>query len=122
MSDLTGRLQIKDSMKGQVINRPRDVALDVPRTRGNNADFAIVFVRSAADIRKLAPRAAACILDDGLLWLCYPKKSSGVVTDISRDSGWEPLSKLGYRGVRAVSIDDTWSALRFRQNKYVKTR
>ncbi len=122
MSDLIRKLQIKDSMKGQVINRPRDVEINVPRTRGNNADFAIAFVRSAADIRKLAAQAASCIVDDGLLCLCYPKESSGVVTDISRDSGWEPMNKLGYRGVRAISIDDTWSALRFRQNKYLKTR
>ena len=122
MSDLIRKLQIKDSMKGQVINRPRDVALDVPRTRGKNADFAIAFVRDAADIRKLAAKTAACIMDDGLLWFCYPKKSSGVVTDINRDAGWAPLSKLGYRGVRAISIDETWSALRFRQKKYVKVR
>lgn len=62
MSDLIRKLQIKDSMKGQVINRPRDVEINVPRTRGNNADFAIAFVRSAADIRKLAAQAATCVI------------------------------------------------------------
>jgi hypothetical protein len=40
--------------------------------------------------------------------------------DINRDSGWESIQKLGFETVRAVSIDDDWSALRFRFSQFVK--
>lgn len=44
----------------------------------------------------------------------YPKKSSKVETDISRDVGWDAVKKTDWEGVAIVAIDDTWSALRFR--------
>ena len=49
-----------------------------------------------------------------LLWLSYPKRSSKVETDLSRDVGWEVVADAGLRPVTQVSIDETWSALRFR--------
>ncbi len=42
-------------------------------------------------------------------------------SDINRDGMWELLSRLGIRAVRQISIDDDWSALRFRGERYVKT-
>jgi len=66
------------------------------------------------DVEEKAARTVADIPSDGLLWLCYPKATSGLATDISRDRGWEAIQKMGLRPVRAVSINDTWSALRWR--------
>jgi uncharacterized protein YbdZ (MbtH family) len=48
------------------------------------------------------------------MWVSYPKKSSKVKTDISRDAGWEIMAENSLRPVTQVSIDKTWSALRFR--------
>ena len=58
----------------------------------------------------------------GLLWFSYPKKSSKVETDITRDVGWDALGSTGLRPVTQVAIDDTWSALRFRPVVDVKSR
>jgi hypothetical protein len=49
-----------------------------------------------------------------MLWIAYPKKSAKVDTDLTRDVGWSVIEGAGVVGVAVVSIDATWSALRFR--------
>ena len=46
----------------------------------------------------------------------------GLETDLTRDAGWDALSAAGLRGVATVSIDDTWSGLRFRPVEDVRSR
>jgi len=77
-------------------------------------DFVQVFVKSISELEKQAPVAIKAVKYDGLLWICYPKQSSGIKTDINRDTGWSVVQKAGLRPVTQVAIDDTWSALRFR--------
>lgn len=77
-------------------------------------DLVHLFVKDVADLENLAPRAFEAAGYDGLLWISYPKRSSKVETDLTRDVGWDVVSGLGLRPVTQVSIDDTWSALRFR--------
>ena len=79
--------------------------------------FVAVFAREAAVLERDAPRVLAAVAtdDDPLVWFCYPKRTSRrFETDLSRDVGWEPLTGAGWRPVRQISIDDDWSALRFR--------
>jgi hypothetical protein len=56
-------------------------------------------------VTKLAPAAS--------LWIAYPKTTSGVMTDLTRDAGWGPVERAGFGGVAQVAVDETWSALRF---------
>jgi hypothetical protein len=59
---------------------------------------------------------------DGILWFCYPKKSSKKYkSELSRDFGWKVLNDSGLDGIRLVSIDEDWSAFRFRNKKYIKS-
>ncbi len=78
-------------------------------------DFIHIFVHNHSDLGRFLHPAVNTLAEDGILWFSYPKKSGSIQTDMSRDSGWEPLTTtLGYRPVAAVSISDDWSALRFR--------
>jgi hypothetical protein len=62
------------------------------------------------------------LMDDGVLWFCYPKKTSKKYSsDIDRDHGWKVLNDSGLYGIRMVAIDKDWSALRFRNKKYIKS-
>ena len=84
--------------------------------------FALTFVLSRDQISELAPKIASRLADDGVLWFAYPKKSSPhLKSDIQRGSGWEPLGALGFEGVRQVSVDEDWSALRFRRVENIRT-
>jgi hypothetical protein len=77
-------------------------------------DFVQLFVKNITELEAKGPIAIKSVKYDGLLWVCYPKKSSKVETDISRDMGWEIMAENSLRPVTQVSIDETWSALRFR--------
>jgi hypothetical protein len=85
-------------------------------------DFVQVFGTSNEELQSNAKKAVAYAKDDGLLWLCYPKKSSKVYkgSDCSRDSVTGMLSEEGYEPVRQIAIDDDWSALRFRKPEKIK--
>ncbi len=96
--------------------------VSVESTAEGPFDMIQTFVRDKADVDDLAAGAIDALKPGGLLWFAYPKKSSKVKTDISRDSGWESLAREGLRPVTQVSIDDTWSALRFRSVSEVRTR
>jgi hypothetical protein len=59
---------------------------------------------------------------DGILWICYPKKTSKKFTsEIDRDHGWKSMNELDFYGVRLLAIDENWSAMRFRNKKYIKS-
>lgn len=77
-------------------------------------DFVHRFVRSKAEIDALEGEAMAATRPDGMLWISYPKRSSKVPTDVTRDAGWEAVEGAGWLGVRQVAVDAVWSALRFR--------
>lgn len=85
-------------------------------------EFIIVFVRSVAEVEDLAPVALHNLTADGTLWFCYPKKTSKkYTTGPERDRGWKSLNDAGFYGVRLVAIDDDWSAMRFRNTKFIKS-
>ena len=77
-------------------------------------DLVHLFVNDVAELERFGPVAIESARYDGLLWLSYPKRSSKVETDLTRDKGWEVVSQAGLRPVTQVSVNETWSALRFR--------
>lgn len=82
-------------------------------------DFVHLFASNRADLDRYIDVALDAVTYDGLLWVSYPKGSSKVETDINRDSIWELLKEKGIRPVTQVSVDSTWSALRFRPAEMV---
>lgn len=85
-------------------------------------DFMILFVRKEAEVKELVPGVLHNLADDGILWFCYPKKTSKrYSSEIDRDHGWKALSDHEFFGIRMVIIDEDWSALRFRNIKYIKS-
>jgi hypothetical protein len=84
--------------------------------------FALYFVKTCAEIEATAPSAVARLLEDGLLWFAYPKKSSKrYPSDIGRDDSWQALGDLGFEAVRMIAIDEDWSALRVRHVDYIES-
>jgi hypothetical protein len=130
MNPVQKKLQISEGSRIILINPPGspeslfggkpDCLIASPGESG--LDGIIVFVKSQEDIKNMSALAVSAIRGDGLLWIAYPKKSSGILTDINRDKGWEPLLDAGWGPVRQVAIDDTWSALRWRPEKDIKRK
>ncbi|MFC5700451.1 YdeI family protein [Cohnella faecalis] len=91
---------------------PEETRLDVARV--GEYDFVQLFAYGSGDVERLGPAAARAVKPGGLLWVCYPKGTSAIKADINRDRGWGPLAEAGFEGVALVSLDETWSSMRFR--------
>jgi hypothetical protein len=84
-------------------------------------DLLVGFTRDQAALRTIAPLMLASAAEDAKVWLCYPKGTSRVKTDLNRDAGWEPMFAAGWIVVAIASVDATWSAVRFRPRNQVKS-
>jgi hypothetical protein len=112
--DLTQKLQIKPGQTLAVLNAPADVALP-PSTAGaqpSTAEVVLGFAARSDDLRQLGDVIDAARADR-LAWIGYPKGGQ-LGTDLNRDRLASAVAAHGLQPVRQVSIDDTWSALRFR--------
>lgn len=83
--------------------------------------FHVAFVRSRSELAEAAQEVAAAYRPGHHLWFCYPKKSGKLKTDLTRDLGWEPIHELDLLGVAQVSLDETWSGLRFRLRSEIRS-
>jgi hypothetical protein len=86
------------------------VSLVGPRAR---ADVAVVFVLSRAELARDFTRVAARLEPAGGLWVAWPKKASGVATDVTENVARDVGLPTGYVDNKVCAIDDVWSALRF---------
>lgn len=125
MSDnaLAKKLKLKPGQRAALIGAPAGYAktlsplpagVEVVEKLSGKFDWAQVFVKNKAEIDKLAPRVAKALKPDGVLWISFPKGSSKIQTDLTRDKGWEALQGLDLKWLTLVSVDDTWSAFALR--------
>ena len=130
-SELARKLGIKPRMKVLLQAPPADfpsVLGTLPdgakllRASTGAADCVIAFVRCKADVKTMAPLAFNAVGEKGLLWFAYPKKSGPLQSDLSRDSGWEPLFEAGFDSVAQISIDETWTGFRFRPKHLIRSK
>ncbi len=131
--DIMAKLNYKGQKRIAVINAPekfvkyfentlKEVRIDKEIDPRFPYEFLILFVSLVSDVELLGPKALHNLISDGTLWFAYPKKSSKKISsDIDRDHGWEILTSRGLDKVRLVSLDDDWSALRFRNVRFIKS-
>ena len=79
--------------------------------RLEEANTAVVFASSAEELRRVLTEHEGRLARPGVFWVAYPK---GNRADINRDTLWPILGEHGMRPISQVSVDEVWSALRFR--------
>jgi hypothetical protein len=77
-------------------------------------DWLQMFVSDSAALAAIMPAAEAALAPDATLWLSFPKGSSKIQTDLTRDKGWEAIPQDRLRWLTLVSINATWSAFALR--------
>lgn len=126
------KLNLKDQGEILVVNAPASFEPEIKRLSGvtvlrNPADaktihFSLAFVTRKADLNDLAKRLCPKAEGDAVLWFAYPKGTSKKYKcDFNRDTGWDYVRAAGFDSVRQVSIDEDWSALRFRHVEFIKS-
>jgi Bacteriocin-protection, YdeI or OmpD-Associated len=131
---LAKKLQIKSGYNVLIINQPvgfMDLFTELPENvhlsyeitnQDQSFDVILSFAINKTQMDQFVPQAIQALKRDGILWVSYPKKSSKLKTDITRDHGWQILKENQFRPVTQISIDDTWSALRFKPESQTKTK
>lgn len=119
MQDVIKKFRFKDN--GIVINSPKTlenqfVKLGFHTSFDNRikATNTLVFVKSKEEILDFFSTQLKNIEEDSILWIAFPKGTSKIKTDINRDTIRDTGENFGITTVAAISINATWSALRFR--------
>lgn len=130
MTSLVKKLLLKPNHRMLLLNAPTgytDLLGELPEgvslsdtPDGTPYDLVQLFARNRAELEQHAHDALAALNPDGLLWLAFPKSTSKQQSDLTRDVGWDVIHAAGLVGIAAISLDDTWSALRFRPEAQVK--
>ena len=123
-SALAKKLKLKASTRAAVINAPGGylkalaplpAGTELSQSLQGEFGWVQVFVRSSAELERLVPALVKARGEEGLLWISFPKGSSGIQTDLTRDKGWDALAGADLKWVTLVSVNDTWSAFALRR-------
>ena len=107
------------------MNAPAEYSLLIEESDNESGkkEFLLLFTNNSEEVRTWFPRALSALEEDAIFWIAFPKKSSKVKTDINRDILFQLVQELSdYRAVSNISLDEKWSALRFRHQDLVKPK
>lgn len=131
MNSIVKKLGLKQGMRALVLGAPsgylRSLAplpdrVEVSQNLGSTHEFVQFFAVKKSDIAKSAKKLLQSAAPGALVWITYPKKTSAVDSDLSRESVWAAMGGTGWGPVSQIAIDEVWSALRFRPIQDVKSR
>jgi hypothetical protein len=92
---------------------PLPLGASVAGELATSLDFAMLFVRERTALEQEFPRLMACLQPAGMLWVSWPKKASGVATDLTENVVREVGLANGLVDVKVCAVDETWSGLKF---------
>ena len=119
---LTKKLGIKEDFRVAMIGAPdgfREELTDLPlgvtfvTSLAAQLDLIMFFVKSQSEMTRNFPRLAAKLKPAGMLWLAWPKKASGVATDLSDNSVRQIGLDAGLVDVKVCAVNEIWSGLKF---------
>lgn len=125
-SPLSKKLKLKAGARCAIVNAPDGYmeaieplpeGATVAHTLQDQHDWIQVFCATRSDLETLAPQAAQALAPASVLWLCFPKGTSKLQTDLTRDIGWDVMEQVDLKYITLVSVNDTWSAFGLRPYK-----
>lgn len=118
---LVKKLGIKAGFNIAFVNTPADFfdKLTLPQDVKVNSrskkplDFIMMFVKSEKDLQKKFAMYVERLLPAGMIWVVWPKKSSGIATDLSFNNVQTIGLATGLVDVKICAVSDVWSGLKF---------
>jgi hypothetical protein len=118
---LATKLGIKSRMIVHVVNAPRDYAALVNPLPDNvvisskaakELDLVHIFTKSRSELLDLLMTYQKRIKQNGIIWVSWPKKASGVASEVSEDAVRELALPLGLVDTKVCAVDEVWSGLK----------
>jgi hypothetical protein len=120
---LPKKLGIKAGFRARLANAPADVRVElrgalaecelVKQEPRSALDFVMLFTKSRAELVREFARFSKSLAQAGMLWVSWPKKSSGVATDLDENIVREVGLAAGLVDVKVCAVTEVWSGLKF---------
>jgi hypothetical protein len=94
------------------LDLPPEFAVRWARRPNKGISFIHLFTKSKRRLRSRLPAFRKVIAEDGIIWVSWPKKSSGIVTDLTEDVVREVALPLGLVDIKVCAVDEVWSGLK----------
>ena len=125
-SALARKMKLKPGQRAALVNAPEgylkelsplSAGVEVAEKLQGEFDWLQIFVKNKAELDKLVPKVLAALKPESLLWITFPKGTSKIQTDLTRDKRWDALQKADLKWVNLISVNETWSAFALRPYK-----
>jgi len=118
---LAKKLGIKAGYRVQLIGGPPDWSIEdlpdnvhVSHRRGSSpSEVVVAFFQEAASLEQGIGELSGSITVDGALWIAWPRKAAGHVSDITDNIVRNTVLPLGLVDIKVAAVDEDWSALKF---------
>lgn len=130
MEKVLKKLGYKEGMESMIINAPEIPGNEIIKllepvpseSFSGRIDFIMFFAETLKVLRDNKDILMGNLNPEGRLWIIYPKKTSKKYkSDLSRDILWGEFGEFGYEPVSQFSVDEDWSAVRYRHVSEIKT-
>ncbi|WP_098959612.1 DUF3052 domain-containing protein [Pseudonocardia sp. N23] len=113
---LPRKLGVRDGTRTLLVGAPAGFTLDAPHHRRASGrggyEVQVVFCPDVATLRRRWPRAVELSTERGAVWVAWPKKASGVPTDLDENGVRDHALPLGWVDVKVCAVEATWSGLK----------
>ena len=123
---LVKKLKLKAGQRAAIVNapdgyvealHPLPAGVEIAKDLDGTFDWVQVFLKNKAELEALLPALVGALKPASTLWLTFPKGTSKIQTDLTRDKGWDALQQVDLKWITLVSVNDTWSAFAVRPYK-----
>ncbi len=131
MSHLAKKMKLRVGHRAAILEAPADylrelsplpAGVTISARLAGKFDWVQLFALNKFQVDQLLPRVVSRLKPESLLWISFPKGSSKLQTDLTRDVGWEVLRDIDLKWVTLISVNETWSAFALRPYRAGETR
>jgi hypothetical protein len=117
---LIKKLHVKPGMRIAMVNTPAGFSLGTlpagvtqEKSLKGDLDLALLFAAMQKELKAQWPKLVASVKQEGAIWVAYPKKSSGIASDLGMGE-WDATKGSDWNPVAMIAIDEAWSAVRYK--------
>ena len=123
---LLKKMKLKPGQQAAILNapdgyletlQPLPEGVELAEQLVGTFDWVQLFVKTQAELAQVIAQVRTALKPASTLWITFPKGTSKIQTDLTRDKGWDALQAINLRWITLISVDETWSAFSLRPYK-----
>ena len=107
-----GRSRVDSPCDYSVLLNPLPENVVISSTAAKELDLVHIFTKSRSELLQALVTYQKRIKQNGIIWVSWPKKASGIPSEVSEDTVRDIALPLGLVDVKVCAVDDTWSGLK----------